>query len=45
LAQINALAAANGITRRMGLTGICRHNAMAKSFCATLKTDFYYRRV
>jgi len=44
-AQIAEFAAANGITRSMGLTGICRDNAMAESFFATLKTEFYYRRV
>ncbi|MBG6215463.1 putative transposase [Cryobacterium sp. CAN_C3] len=44
-AQIIAFAAANGITRSMGLTGICWDNAMAESFFATLKTEFYYRRV
>ena len=29
----------------MGLTGICWDNALAESFFATLKTEFYYRRV
>ncbi len=29
----------------MGLTGICWDNAMAESFFATLKTEFYYGRV
>jgi len=44
-AQIAAFAAGNGITRSMGLTGICWDNAMAESFFATLKTEFYYRRI
>ena len=44
-AQIAKFSADNGITRSMGQTGICWDNAMAESFFATLKTEFYTRRV
>jgi putative transposase len=43
--QITTFAAENGITRSMGYTGICWDNAMAESFFATVKTEFYYRRI
>ena len=43
--QITTFAADNGITRSMGFTGVCWDNAMAESFFATLKTEFYGRRV
>jgi putative transposase len=44
-AQLALFAKINGITRSMGHTGICWDNAMAESFFATLKTEFYYRRI
>ncbi len=33
-----------GISQSMGATGVCFDNAMAESFFATLKTEFYHRR-
>jgi putative transposase len=42
--QISKFATENGITRSMGLTGIC-WDAMAESFFATLKAEYYCRRV
>ena len=44
-AQIDRFAPRDGIARSVGLTGMCWDNAMAESFFATLKTEFYYRRV
>ena len=44
-AQITAFAKQHRITRSMGYTGVCWDNAMAESFFATLKTEFYHRRV
>ncbi|WP_420893269.1 IS3 family transposase [Rathayibacter rathayi] len=43
--QIEIFACDNGLKRSMGLTGVCWDNAMAESFFATLKTEFYARRV
>ena len=44
-AQITSFATANGIIRSMAYTGACWDNVMAESFFATLKTEFYHRRV
>jgi transposase InsO family protein len=43
--QIATFCARHELTRSMGYTGVCWDNAMAESFFATLKTEFYYRRV
>lgn len=41
--QIRKFAKKNGLIRSMGKTGVCWDNAMAESFFATLKTEFYDR--
>jgi transposase InsO family protein len=43
--QITIFADVNGLTRSMGYTRVRWDNAMAESFFATLKTEFYYRRI
>lgn len=43
-AQIHKAATQLGIDQSMGRTGVCFDNAMAESFFATLKTEFYDRR-
>lgn len=43
--QITKFADANGLARSMGYTGVCWDNAMAESFFATLKTEFFYQRI
>jgi transposase InsO family protein len=37
-------ATGNGLACSVGATGVCWDNAMAESFWATLKVEFYYRR-
>jgi transposase InsO family protein len=41
--QIRDYATANNLVCSVGRTGICYDNAMAESFFATLKTEFYHR--
>lgn len=43
-AQLHHVATELGIDQSMGRTGVCFDNAMAESFFATLKTEFYDRR-
>jgi transposase InsO family protein len=43
--QITKFADANGLTRSIGYTGVCWDNAMAESSFATLKTEFFHRRI
>lgn len=42
--EVTRFAAAHGIDCSVGATGVCWDNAMAESFWATLKVEFYYRR-
>ncbi|WP_406708633.1 IS3 family transposase [Trueperella pyogenes] len=41
--QLARYAAQAGIVMSMGKTGVCWDNAMAESFWATLKVEYYYR--
>jgi transposase InsO family protein len=41
--EVTEFAAANGLRCSVGATGICWDNAMAESFWATLKVEYYYR--
>lgn len=43
-AEVADFAAAHGLVCSVGKTGVCWDNAMAESFWATLKVEFYYRR-
>ena len=43
-AQLHRATTELGIDQSMGRTGVCFDNAMAESFFATLKTEFYDRR-
>lgn len=42
--QLHAAACELGMDQSVGRTGSCFDNAMAESFWATLKTEFYHRR-
>ena len=41
--EVTDFAAAHGLRCSVGATGICWDNAMAESFWATLKVEYYYR--
>lgn len=43
-AEVADFADTHGLACSVGKTGICWDNAMAESFWATLKVEFYYRR-
>jgi putative transposase len=42
--EVTDFAATNSLVCSVGATGVCWDNAMAESFWATLKVEFYYRR-
>jgi putative transposase len=42
--EVTDFADTNGLVCSVGATGVCWDNAMAESFWATLKIEFYYRR-
>lgn len=42
--QLHDFATANNLVCSVGRTGVCWDNAMAESFFATLKVEFYHRR-
>lgn len=41
--QLHEVAVAAGVRITMGKTGMCGDNAMAESFCATLKVEYFCR--